>query len=87
MCKGNFFGKNKRGAGVYSGVKSKSQPENMLIICLKFSKFQPVYAYKGYAYKKECIMGWLSDNLPNLHQKVVLFETVIFSVIKWYNVS
>ena len=30
-----------------------SQPGNMLIICLKFSKFQPVYAYKGYAYKNK----------------------------------
>ena len=49
---GDFFGKNKRVADFYSGVKSKSQPGNMLIICLKFSKFQPVYASKGHAYKK-----------------------------------
>ena len=28
----------------------------MLIICLTFSKFQPVYAYKGYAYKKKSVM-------------------------------
>ena len=28
------------------------QPDVMLSLCLHFEQFQPIYSYKGYAYKK-----------------------------------
>ena len=31
------------------------RPKNMLNLCLIFKESQPVYAYKRYAGKKECI--------------------------------
>ena len=29
-----------------------SQPQFKLSLCLHFEEFQPIYAYKGYVYKK-----------------------------------
>ena len=29
-----------------------SQPQIKLSLCLHFEEFQPIYAYKGYVYKK-----------------------------------
>ena len=33
------------------------QPEDMLRLYLNFNKSQPIYGYKPYAYKKECIIA------------------------------
>ena len=30
------------------------QSEDMVKLCLNFNKFQPIYTYKYYAFKKEC---------------------------------
>ena len=37
------------------------EPGYMLKLCLNSNESQPIYAYKRYAYKKECI---LTDNHP-----------------------
>ena len=69
---------NISGEGVYSGVKSKSQPGNMLIICLKFSKFQPVYALKVMLIKKKSVLhtvtiiGPSRPSLEIAHDKLYL---------------
>ena len=31
------------------------KPKDMLNLCLNLNESQPIYAYKCYAYKKECI--------------------------------
>ena len=41
------------------------QPEDMFKLSLNFNEFQPLYACKCYACKKECISKWIQTAIAH----------------------
>ena len=53
------------------------QPKDMLKICLNFNEFQPIYVYKRYAYKKEC-MAAFQNTLRYMNEVKFIFLVLFF---------